>query len=126
MKLITLKSHLQEDCIMRKSVLMKKNKARPNFDIVHKWNKIFKVKKKKKFVHQDFEEKFFAPHFRLVLTKMFPINRKTPNRDFNYHENKNHRVSRLLKIDRIFRFASSGRETINENIVGKNSCCRSD
>lgn len=82
MKLITLKSHLQEDCIMRKSVLMKKNKARPNFDIVHKWNKIFKVKKKKKkFVHQDFEEKFFAPHFRLVLTKMFPINRKTPNRD---------------------------------------------
>lgn len=63
MKLITLKSHLQEDCIMRKSVLMKKNKARPNFDIVHKWNKIFKVKKKKKFVHQDFEEKFFAPHF---------------------------------------------------------------
>lgn len=60
MKLITLKSHLQEDCIMRKSVLMKKNKARPNFDIVHKWNKIFKVKKKKKICPPRFRGKIFC------------------------------------------------------------------
>lgn len=59
MKLITLKSHLQEDCIMRKSVLMKKNKARPNFDIVHKWNKIFKVKKKKKNLSTKISRKNF-------------------------------------------------------------------
>lgn len=115
---VTLKSHLQEDCIMRKSVLMKKIK-------VHKWNEIFKIKKKKRIVWlltRISRKNFLHSHF--VLTRLFLINREAPNRDPIIKEMKTiafldfwKLVSSLRKRIPIKRC-----ETINENVVGKNSC----
>lgn len=78
---------------MRKSVLMKKIK-------VHKWNEIFKIKKKKKknclTFDQDFEKKFFA--FALRSNPDVSDKPRSPESRSNYQGNEDHRVPRLLKI----------------------------